>query len=69
MSLSPHEEALFEELVAGELSLEQANVMMEALRHSSQRDREFEAKKHRYMQFTEEIQPVKTAAKETETKR
>ncbi len=51
---------------AGELSLEQANVMMEALRHSSQRDREFEAKKHRYMQFTEEIEAAVEAGKLSE---
>jgi hypothetical protein len=48
---------------AGELSLEQANVMMEALRRSSQEAREMEAKKHRFMQFSREIEEAVEAGK------
>ena len=51
---------------AGELSLEQANLMMEALRHSSQRDRELGSKEHRYMQFTKEIKAAVKAGKLSE---
>ncbi len=51
---------------AGELSLEQANLMMEALRHSSHSDRELESKKHRYMQFTKEIEAAVEAGKLSE---
>ena len=50
----------------GELSLEQANLMMEALRHSSQRDRELGSKEHRYMQFTKEIKAAVKAGKLSE---
>lgn len=51
---------------AGELSREQANLMMEALRHSSHSDRELESKKHRYMQFTKEIEAAVEAGKLSE---
>jgi len=50
----------------GELSLEQANLMMEALRRSSHGAREMEAKKHRYMQFTREIKAAVEAGKLSE---
>ena len=51
---------------SGELSLEQAKLMMEALRHSVHGDRELEAKKHRYMMFTKEIKAAVEAGKLSE---
>ena len=47
---------------AGELSLQQANLMMESLRRSNS-SREMEAKKRRYMQFAEEIEAAVEAGK------
>jgi bla regulator protein BlaR1 len=52
---------------AGELTLEQARVMMEALKRSAGsergRDREMEAKKRRYMAFAQEIEAAVDAGK------
>ncbi len=47
---------------AGELSLDQANLMMDALRRSTV-TREMEAKKQRYMKFAEEIKAAVKAGK------
>ena len=51
---------------AGELSLEQANLMMEALRRSSAGDRELGARKERYQRFMNDIREAAEAGKLTE---
>ena len=51
---------------AGELSLEQANLMMEALRRSSAGDREVGARKERYQRFMNDIKEAAEAGKLTE---
>ena len=51
---------------AGELSLGQANLMMETLRHSSHRDSDLGSKEHRYMQFTKEIKAAVKVGKLSE---